>query len=128
MFKGDASEIRQLADDLTRVGKKTDPAARAGLIEGGELVAAAWRNDAARLHDSHAKHYPDSIDSEAVFSLGSIAVDIGPNADKKQGFLGRILENGGERSPAYLTGLNALTRSEAAVERAIANKMDPLFP
>lgn len=127
MIRGDASEIRALANDLSEIGARSIPAARAGMAVAGKAAERAWRNDAARTHDSHAKFYADSIDSELVFSVASAAVEIGPNSAKKQGFLGKILEFGGERSPAYLTGLNAITRSEPAAERALTQAMDPLF-
>lgn len=127
LFRGDASEIYELAGDITEIGAKAVPAARVAIAEGAKTIEAAWRNDAARLHDSHAKYYADSIDSELVFDLGGISADVGPNSAKKQGFLGKILEFGGERSPAYLTGLGALERSEVPVEKAITRSMDSLF-
>lgn len=127
MIRADASEVYKLAADLSMVGARSIPALRAGMATAGKAFETAWRNDAIQLHDTHAHFYPDSIDSELVFSLTSVAVEVGPNADKKQGFLGRILEFGGEHSPAYLTGLRALDRAEPAVEKAVTNAMDPLF-
>ena len=128
MFRGDASEVYALAAGLTDVGRKSVPALRAGMSEAGENLARAWSSDAARTHDSHAKHYADSIDSELVFAVSSVSVDVGPNRAAKQGFLGRILEFGGERSPAYMTGAHALERAEGPTERTVANALDPLFP
>ena len=128
MFKGDASEIYDLATDLSGVVAKTVPALRVGMKSAGQQVENAWRKDAAALHDSHARFYPDSIDSELVFSVSSVAVDVGPNANKKQGFLGPILEFGGSHSPAYMTGAQAVERSSSNVENAVANALDPLFP
>lgn len=128
MFSGDASEVYALAAGLTDVGAKAVPALRSGMAQAGEDFARAWKSDAARTHDSHAKFYPDSIDSELAFSIGSVSVDVGPNRGSKQGFLGRILEFGGEHSPAYMTGARALERQEGPVERTVANALDPLFP
>lgn len=127
MIRGDASEVYQLAADLSEVGAKSIPALRGGMAAAGKAYETAWRNDALAIHDNSSRFYPDSIDSELVFGVTSVAVDVGPNADKKQGFLGRILEFGGEKSPAYLTGLRALDRVEPAVERAVTNALDPLF-
>lgn len=127
MIRADASEVFNLSDDLGRIGARSVPKAREALLDGAREFERAWRNDAAALHDSHAKFYPDSIDSEHKFGVGSIVVEVGPNTASKQGFLGRILEFGGERSPAYLTGLKALDRSEAAIEREVSGVMDSLF-
>lgn len=128
MFSGDASEIYKLASDLTDVGRKSVPAVRQGMEQAGRDLAFAWASDAARTHDSHAKYYSGSIDHELAFSVSSVAVDVGPNRARKQGFLGRILEFGGENSPAYMTGAHALERQEGPAERSIANALDPLFP
>lgn len=127
IFRGDASEVYRLADDLTEVGAKAIPAARAGMQAAGKAFEAAWRNDAARLHDTSSHFYPDSIDSELTFDLRGVSVDVGPNATKKQGFLGPILEFGGTYSPAYMTGANALARMEGPAERALSQALDPLF-
>lgn len=128
IFAGDASEIYKLASDLAAVGPKSVPAVRQGMEKAGRDFAFAWASDAARTHDSHAKYYSGSIDFELIPSVSSVAVDVGPNRGRKQGFLGRILEFGGERSPAYMTGAKALERQEGPAERAIANALDPLFP
>lgn len=128
MFKGDASQILGLASDLTDVGAKSVPALRSGMADAGRRVERSWQNAARRTHDSHAKFYPESIDSELVFDLRGVSVDIGPNNAKKQGFLGRILEFGGEKSPAYMLGAAALASNEGPTERAIDAALYPLFP
>lgn len=128
MIRSDVSEIMQLADNLADVPRKAVPALRAGMTEAGETVARSWQNSARRTHDSHAKHYPESIDSEILSGFGTVGVEIGPNRASKQGFLGYILEFGGEKSPAYLLGAAALAAAEGPTERAIVQALDPLFP
>lgn len=128
LFAGDASEIYQLASDLSDVGPKAVPALRRGMEQAGRDFAFSWASDAARTHDAHAKYFSGSIDFDLIPSITSIMVDVGPNNARKQGFLGRILEFGGEHSPAYMTGAKALERQEGRVERAITNALDPLFP
>lgn len=128
MIRSDVSEIMQLADELGDVPRKSIPALRAGMTEAGKLVERAWQNSAHQTHDSHAKHYPESIDSEILPGFTTVGVEIGPNRAKKQGFLGYILENGGERSPAYLLGATALAAAEGPTERAIDRAINPLFP
>lgn len=128
IFRGDASEIYKLAADLSAVGAKSIPALRGGMTAAGELVERAWRNNAIVTSGEHGKHYPDSIDSELVFNLSGVSVDIGPNSAKKQGSMGRGFEFGSINQPPHLDGARALSDNEAAVERVIANTVDPLFP
>lgn len=128
MIRSDASEVFALADDLLDTSRKSIPAAREAVREAGEVVEKAWQNAARRTHDSHAKFYPESITSELLPGFSTISAEIGPETHRKQGFLGRILEFGGEKSPAYLLGASALADNEGRIERVIAQSMDPLFP
>lgn len=127
ILRGDASEIYKLAADLSGVGAKSIPALRAGMAEAGKTVERAWRNNAIQTSGEHGKHYPDSIDSELVFNLSGVSVDIGPNAAKKQGSMGAGFEFGSMNQPPHLDGARALSDNEAQVERVIANTLDPLF-
>lgn len=128
IFRGDASEIYKLAADLSGVGAKSIPALRGGMAEAGKVVERAWRNNAIQTSGEHGKHYPDSIDSELVFNLTGVSVDVGPNAAKKQGRMGKGFEFGSRNQPPHLDGARALSDNEAQVERVIANTLDPLFP
>lgn len=128
IFRGDASEIYKLAADLSGVGAKSVPALRGGMSQAGKVVERAWRNNAIQTSGEHGKHYPDSIDSELVFNLTGVSVDVGPNAAKKQGSMGKGFEFGSVNQPPHLDGARALSDNEAAVERVIANTLDPLFP
>ena len=128
MIRSDASEVFALADDLLDTSRKSIPAAREAVREGAKVVETSWQNAARRTHDSHAKFYPESITSELLPGFSTIGAEIGPETHRKQGFLGRILEFGGEKSPAYLLGASALADNEGRIERVIAQSMDPLFP
>ena len=128
VFRGDASEVYALANDLSQVGAKSVPAVRSGMTAAGKVVTNAWRNNAIRTSGEHGRYYPDSIDSELVFDLGGVSVDIGPNEGKKQGKLGKPLEFGGRRSPAHLDGFKAVEANHATVERALDQALYPLFP
>lgn len=130
ILRGDASEVYKMAADLSQVGAKSVPAARAAMGAAGELVAKAWRNNVVRespASDTAIPHYPDSIDSELVFDVSGISVDIGPNKDKRQGKLGHIIEFGSETSPPHMHGLRALSDNEAQVERVLDQGINPLF-
>lgn len=128
MIRGDASEVYTLANDLEQVGRRTVPAVRAGMSAVGELMAKAARNNAIQTSGVHAKHYPDSWDSELTFSIATVTVEFGPNVDKKQGILGRALEFGGRRSPAHLDGAKALSANEHRAEVVLDQYVHPLFP
>lgn len=130
LFRGDASEIYELAGDMSQAGAKAVPALRETMAQAGSAFADQWRDNSRQnfSDDGHAKHYPDSIDSDLVFDLGGVSVDVGPNRAKKQGFLGHILEFGGERSPAYMDGLRALDAMEPRVERQVDAMIGHLLP
>ena len=128
MFKGDASEIYALAGDLSEVGGKAVPALREVMSQAGEAFADEWRANARETSGSHGIHYPDSIDSDLVFDLRGISVDVGPNADKKQGSMGRGFEFGSQNQPPHLDGLRALDGMQMRTERAVDAAIGHLFP
>jgi hypothetical protein len=56
-------------------------------------------------------------------------IQTGPlDTAKGQGFLGRVLEFGGEHSPAYLTGLRAMERRERSLLLAADATIGHLLP
>lgn len=131
LFNGDASEIYELAADLTAVGPKSVPAMRGVMQEVGDATAKQWSSSARDTFnaDGHAKNYPDSIDAELRAGFTTISVEVGPNtALSNQAFLGRVLEFGGSHSPAYQHGLAALAVMTPRVERMVDSAMGHLFP
>lgn len=127
LFRGDASDFYALAADLSGVGAKAVPALRGGMALAGKTVERAWRNNAVATSGEHGKHYPDSIDSELVFDLGGVSVDVGPNASKPQGSMGKGFEFGSVNQPPHLDGAKALAANEAAVEKVVAQALESLF-
>lgn len=79
LFRGDASEVYRLAGDMTAVGPKAVPALRTTLAAAGDAFAQEWASNARETSGAHGVHYPDSIDSELVFNLTGVSVDVGPN-------------------------------------------------
>lgn len=131
MIRSDASEVYTLASDLAQVGPRSVVAIR-GVMGGiGEAFAHEWADNIRARgsggDDSHVKFLPDAIDSELAFDITGVSVDVGPNTAKKQGFMGRIIEFGGEKSPAYLDGLRALDRIEPRAERIMESALGHLF-
>lgn len=128
LLSGDASEVYRLAADLSKVGPKTVPAAREVMAATGEAFAAEWRNNARETSGQHGKWYPDSIDSELVFDVGGVSVDVGPNKSKKQGAMGRGFEFGSKNQPPHLDGLRALDGMQVRAERMMDAAIGHLFP
>jgi hypothetical protein len=130
VFRGDASEVYKLATDLSQVGAKSVPVVRAAMLVAGEAVAKSWRNNviSGGGSESSIPHYPDAIEAELAFSIGSVTVDVGPSKSKKQGPLGHLIEFGTETSPPHLHGLRAVTANEGKVEQLLDRGLNPLFP
>lgn len=127
MIRGDASELYALANDLTQIGAKSVPAARAGIQDAGKTLEEQWRANAEATSGEHGKHYPNSIDSEMAFSVTSVAVDVGPNSAKPQGSMGRGFEYGSVNQPPHLDGERALSAVERRVEALIDAALGRLF-
>lgn len=127
VFRGDASEVYQLAADLSAVGAKSVPVLRAAMAQAGREFAADWSANAVETSGTHGKHYPKSIDSELAFDLGGISVEVGPNRDKKQGSMGRGFEFGSENQPPHLDGIRAMPAAEDRAEGLIAAAMAGAF-
>lgn len=127
MIRGDVSEILALSSDLTQVGAKAVPALRGSMGAVGEAFAQQWASNAAATSGQHGVHYPASIDSELVFSLTSITVEAGPNADKPQGSMGRGFEFGSVNQPPHLDGVRAMDAIEPRAEQVIDTTVGFLF-
>lgn len=128
MFRGDASEVYELAADLAGTGRRVVAPLRSVMGEAGQALAKEWHDNAVETSGEHGKHYPKSIDSELVFDLGGISVDVGPNAAKKQGGMGMGFEFGGQNQPAHLDGLRALDGFQVRAERMIDAAVGHLLP
>lgn len=128
IFRGDASEIYRLAGDMTQVSARMVPALRGTMAAAGEAFADDWRSNARETSGSHGVHYPDSIDSELVFNATGVSVDVGPNAAKKQGSMGRGFEFGSRNQPPHLDGLRALDGAQQRVERMVDATIGHLLP
>ncbi len=89
-----------------------------------------WRDNARENYDSHARGYAGDITAETHPGAGTVVAEIGPEdggGPGHQGFLGRILEFGGEHSPAYLNAERALPVAEERLEQAAGDKLEELL-
>lgn len=127
-----ADEIFELANDFGKTPAKVASTLYETFRAAGDNFRDDWRENARQHFDSHAKHYPDSITAEMDHFAGmGIAVEVGPETGGgrgNQGFLGPILEFGGERSPAYLDGLRALGPADAKLMREADNAIRSILP
>lgn len=127
MFSVDASQGIRLASDLAGVGPKAVPALRASMQGVGDAFALAWQGNARETAGAHGVHYPASISAELAFTVSSVAVDVGPEAGKLQGSMGRGFEFGSRNQPAHLDGLRALDTMQAPAEQVIDSTIGQLF-
>ena len=127
MIRGEASQVYRMAGDLNQIGFRTVPALRSAMAGVGEAFAKEWADNARETSGEHGKHYPNSIDSELVFSVRSVDVEVGPNRSKKQGSMGRGFEFGSQNQPPHLDGLRALDGMQARAERIIDATMGHVF-
>lgn len=123
----DARQVFQLAGDLSLVGAKAVPATRSVMQGVGDAFADAWRSNATETAGQHGKHYPASISAELAFTVGSVSVDVGPDASMPQGGMGRGFEFGSRNQPAHLDGLRALDGMQVRAERALDAAIGHLF-
>lgn len=113
-----ASEIFDLARDF----EKSPAKVASGLFDAyrgaGEGFRDDWQHNARASSGSHAAKYPDSISTEMKFAGFNIEVETGPeDGARNQGFLGRVLEFGGEHSSPHLDGLRAMPLAAARLDR-----------
>lgn len=128
IWNGDASDFYALANDLSRVGARAVPVVRRVMDTAGREFAEEWANNArANVVRGHAESYPDSIDHDPLLGVSKIGVEVGPNNDKPQGFLGKILEEGGSHNAPQLNGERALGSSGSRAERALGDALGDLF-
>lgn len=116
----DASQVYKLATDLFEVPAKAIPPLREAMAGVGSAFAEEWKRNARETSGQHGKWYPDSIDSELAFSVTSVAVEAGPNVQKKQGRMGPGFEFGSKNQPPHLDGLRALDGLQTRAERIVS--------
>lgn len=123
-----ADQVMRLAFDFDEAAAEIPLAVFETYKQAGDEFAKDWSQSAARDVSPHAKRYPSSITSESKVST-DIVIQTGPlDTASGQGFLGRVLEFGGEHSPAYLHGLKAMEQREPLLMRATDATIAHLLP
>lgn len=113
-----ASEFFDLARDFEKSPAKVASGLYDAYRGAGEGFRDDWRSNAAASSGEHAAKYPASISTEMKFAGFSIETETGPEQGAaNQGFLGRVLELGGEHSSPHLDGLRAMPLAAARLDR-----------
>lgn len=87
--------LEELSEDLQRAVKNAIPDAKKIVGKGSlNVKKEAQRIIKAASRHGYLPHYPKSISYEVKASGAVISSEIGPDAAKLQGGLGRLLENG----------------------------------
>ena len=118
IFNDGTDDFRDAAKGLAFVGARIIPAARAAMGQAGSVFAREWAKNAKMTSGAHGRHYPKSITSNLALTVGSVAVDVGPDRERKQGGMGPGFEFGSKNQPPHLDGLKAMNSIEAEVEAA----------
>ncbi len=87
--------LEELSDDLRKAVENAIPGAKKIAGKGAlNVKKEAQRIIKAASHRGYLPHYPRSISYDVDAHGGVITAEIGPKAEKLQGGLGRLIENG----------------------------------
>lgn len=87
--------LRELSADLRKAVENVIPDAKKVAGKGGlNVKREAQRIIKERSKRGYLPHYPRAITYEVKASGGLVSVEIGPDNEKLQGGLGKLLENG----------------------------------
>lgn len=90
-----ASGLDGLSDDLRKAAERAVPDAKKIVGKGSlQIKRDAKRIIRAASHRGYLPHYPKSITYEVTTSGTVVSSEIGPESERLQGGLGRLLEDG----------------------------------
>lgn len=121
----------QLAADFLKAAAEVIPAMRDVFHDTADEAKKEWQDSADATVAPTSKYYSRDITFETQLSVSGITAEVGPEdrgGKGHQGFLGKILEFGGEHSPAYLHGLNATQAAGNRLDRRADAVMGHLLP
>lgn len=97
----DFGEVTALATDLGKTTRNVEKEADRVLERGALGVKNAMAEDAGRL-TGHARHFGRSISYDRRYRAGTMAYEIGPDKDRRQGALGNLLYFGSRNNAPQL--------------------------
>lgn len=98
----DMGEVRALATDLGKTSKGVEREADKILERGALGVKNAMVEDARSSHQGHARAFAGSISYDRRYRVGTMAYEIGPDKDRRQGALGNLLYFGSKNNAPTL--------------------------
>jgi hypothetical protein len=110
----EVADLQRLAADFGRIELFMAGGASKMLIEAGDDLRDAWKDNAKLTAGQHGKWYPNSIQCK---SDGPFAVEVGPTPGRRQGT--RSFEFGSENQPPHLDGQRALEAELPRFERRV---------
>ncbi len=114
----DASDVFKLAADLRRSGVVVAAGVKPVVAKGALNIKADWRKSWSGIR--HAPHLPQSITYDTTIGRGGVEAEIGPDEAIGQGFLGRVIHDGGAHNAPRPAGYEALAREEPRFVAALA--------
>lgn len=127
IWNADASEVYDLAEDLSKVGARLVPSLRSAFDHLGGVLADRWSANAVETSGDHGKHYPKSITSRPILGVSRVGAEAYADPAKRQGSMARGFEFGSRNQPPHLDGLRALRSMEGDVESVVASVIDGTF-
>lgn len=122
-MSADAHELHKLADELRRHSRAT-PARVVGVVSKGALnVKRDWQRGWTGIR--HAPRLPQSITYTTTVRVAGVEAEIGPEAAVGQGFLGRVIHDGGAHNAPRPAGHEALAREQPKLAAALTALMVP---
>lgn len=96
-----AKGMKELSDDLRKAVENVIPDAKKVTGKGSlNIKRSAQRIIKAASHRGYLPHYPRSISYEVKSAGTFVSSEIGPESEKLQGGLGKLLENGSANNTA----------------------------
>ena len=114
----DFTELDEFVTDLRQAGARAAMQAVPVMHRAANNVQRTARDLAPAGPTTPA--YPDSITYDLEIASGAIAVEVGPDKDRRQGALGNILEYGTSTHPPHPHLGPALDQEELNLEKHLA--------
>lgn len=121
MIHVDTSQLEALAADLGKVPASVAKDAQRVVSRGALNIKNDWRERATKSAGAHGRHYPLSIGYELRAGLGGPSAEVGPDASKPQGSMGRGFEFGSINQPPHMDFLAATEAEAPRFEKALAD-------
>lgn len=107
--------VRYLDNAEHEAARQTYPVVK----EHAEALRDQWRDNAKVTARRHGKHYPRSITASQIPVTDEVLWEVGPEARRKQGSMGRGFEFGSANQPPHWDGTRAAINIEPKFLKAL---------